>query len=120
MSPMNRKSSTLIGIAVLCAAAFTAAGAIAAAPQDTDTVSSMSVKYLEADLAQPGGAQLLYRRLQGAARRVCHEPDRRQLARYAEFQQCFERAVDDAVAKVNVTALTAYHHRVKIQRTASG
>ena len=118
MSPMNRKSGALIGIVVLCTGAFTAAGAIAA-PQGPAIVSSLNVKYHEADLAQPGGPEFLYRRIQGAARRVCHEPDQRELARYAEYRQCFERAVDNAVAKVNVTALTAYH-RSKTQRTASG
>ena len=119
MSPMNRKSGTLTGIAVLCAAAFTAAGAIAAPRSDTDAVSSMNVKYLEADLARPDGPQFLYRRIQGAARLVCHEPDLRDLSAQTKFQHCFERAVDAAVAKVNVTALTAYH-RSKTQRSAAG
>jgi UrcA family protein len=118
MSPTNRKSGTLIGIAALCAAAFTAAGA-SAAPQDTDLVSSIKLKYFEADLARPGGPELFYRRIQSAARLVCREPDLREVSRHAKFQQCFDHAVDAAVAKVNVTALTAYH-RTRTQRTAAG
>jgi UrcA family protein len=118
MSTLNRKSGTLIGITVLCTAAFAAAG-VSAAPQDFDSVSSQTVTYQEATLSQPGGTQFLYRRIQGAARRVCHEPDLRQLAEYAQFQQCYQQAVDTAVAKINVSTLTAYH-RSRTQRTAAG
>jgi UrcA family protein len=118
MSPINRQSGTLVGVALLCAAAFTAAGA-SAAPQDADSGNSLSVKYEEASLSQPGGTQFLYRRIQGAARRVCQEPDRRELVAYTHYQKCFQKAVDDAVAKVNVSTLTAYH-RSKTQRSAAG
>jgi UrcA family protein len=117
MSPMNRKRH-LIGITALCTAAWMASAAIAA-PEDSYTISSLSVTYHDADLALPDGPQLLYRRIQGAAKLVCHQPDQRELARYTIYRQCFDRAVDAAVAKVNVNALTAYH-RSKTQRTASG
>jgi UrcA family protein len=121
MSPMNRKCG-LAGLtavpamtALLCTAAFMATGAIAA-PQSGD---SIPLSYVPAELTQPEGAQTLYLRIQRVARVVCHEPDIRDLSRYRVYQQCYERAVDDAVAKVNATALTALH-RSKTQRNAAG
>jgi UrcA family protein len=118
MSPMNRKSGTVIGVALLCTAAFTASGAFAA-PTVDQSAPTVHLSYSDASLAKPGGPELLYRRIQGAARRVCHEPDIRELAAHARFQQCFHDAVDTAVAEVNVTTLTAYH-RSKTQRSAAG
>jgi UrcA family protein len=119
MTPTNRKTGTAIGIALLCTAAFTASGAFAAPAQDYSAAPSLHLSYDETLLYRPGGAQLLYRRIEGAARRVCHEPDMRELVRYAQYQQCFHQAVDAAVAEVNVTTLTAHHHS-KTQRTAAG
>ena len=121
MSLMNPKRG-LTGLtpaplmtALLCTAAFVATGAIAA-PQ---TVESVNVSYAAADLTQPDGAQGLYRRIQRAARMVCREPDIRDLTALSLYQRCYERAVDDAVAKVDATALTALH-RSKTQRTRVG
>jgi UrcA family protein len=121
MSLMNPKrgpsslTTAPLMAALLCTTAFVAGGAIAA-PQ---TVESVNVSYMAADLTQPEGARALYLRIQRAARRVCHEPDIRDLAALSMYQRCFDRAVDDAVAKVNATALTAVH-RSKVQRNAAG
>jgi UrcA family protein len=106
MSPMNRKRG-VIGLAVLCTATLAATAAVAA-PQEPD-VPAMTVPYHVTDLSQPGGAEALYARIQRAARDVCSEPDQRELARWEVYKRCFDRAVDSAVAKVNVTALTALH-----------
>src|SRR5260370_22664171 len=86
MSLMNRKrragGEPLTGLSaaplmttLLCTAAFMATGAVAA-PQASD---SINVSYVASDLTQPEGARTLYRRIQGAARMVCHEPDLRDL-----------------------------------------
>jgi len=108
-------AATPLMTAVLCMAAFMATGAIAAA-QD---VESVNVSYVSTDLTQPEGAQKLYRRIQQAARMVCHQPDIRDLANYGIYQRCYEHAVDDAVAKVDATALTALH-RSKTQHSRVG
>ena len=126
MSLMNRKrragGEPLTGLSaaplmttLLCTAAFMATGAVAA-PQASD---SINVSYVASDLTQPEGARTLYRRIQGAARMVCHEPDLRDLVLFSAYQQCYDRAVDEAVAKVNATVLTALH-RSKTQRNAAG
>jgi UrcA family protein len=110
MSPLNRKR----GLAAL-AATFMATGAIAT-PESGD---SRHISYVPAELTQPEAAQRLYLRIQRVARVVCHEPEMRDLSRYRVYQQCYDRAVDNAVANVNATALTALH-RSKTQRNAAG
>lgn len=122
MSTMNRNRGTLTGLAaaplmtaLLCTAAFVTTGAIAAPPSR----ESVHVSYVAADLAQPEAAAALYLRIQRAARRVCHEPDLRMLRDHLLYQQCYDKAVDDAVANVNATALTALH-RSRTHGSAAG
>jgi UrcA family protein len=115
MSGMNHKRGTSIGLALLCSAAVMASGAIA-----RTTTESMNVRYVAADLNTPDGAEKLYQRIRRAARLVCHEPNVRELDEYRLYQQCFDRAVDDAVAKVNSRALTALHRSRTQQHGTAG
>jgi UrcA family protein len=110
---MNRKCGTSTGLVLLCTAAVMATAAIA-----NETVTSIGVSYVATDLANPAGAKALYRRIQRAARLVCQQPDMRELPEYRLYQQCFDRAVDEAVAKVDSSAVTALHHS-KTHSTAS-
>ena len=112
----------LIGLTVapltavlLCAAPFMATGAIAAARAE----DSMQLSYVTGDVTEPEGAKALYLRIQRAAKKVCHAPDLRELPKWEVYQQCYDRAVDNAVAQVGATALTALH-RSKTQRNAAG
>jgi UrcA family protein len=121
MSLINRKRG-LIGLTaaplstvLLCTAAFMATGAIATAQAQ----DSIHLSYVTADLTGPEGAEVLYLHIQRAARTVCHAPDIRELKALAQYQRCYDRAVDDAVAKVGASALTALH-RSKTQRNAAG
>ena len=118
MSPTNRNCGTLAGRAItalLCTAAFTATCAVAAESPS----NAIELSYVKAELSQPESAQLLYKRIQLAARSVCHEPSVRELARYRIYKRCFDEAVDAAVAKVDASTLTALH-RSKMQRCAAG
>jgi UrcA family protein len=123
MSHDNRNRGTLTGLtaaplmaALLCTTAFATTGAIAAAP----TPDEIAVNYVRADLSEPKAARSLYKRIQAAARSVCHEPTYPlELTRYNLYRQCYERAVDAAVAKVDASALTALH-RSRMQRSAAG
>ena len=105
----------LSGLLLLGTAALSSTAALAAAP----AVQTESVNYVQADLADPAAAAALYKRIQRAARSVCEQPFAHEVDRYMEFQKCFDRAVDTAVADVNVTALTALHHK-RVQRLAAG
>ena len=114
MSGMNRKHGTSVGLALLCTAAVMASGAIAA-----PTTDEVSVSYVTADIATPGGAEALYRHIQRAAKMVCHEPNIRELNEYRAYRICYDRAMDAAVAKVDSSALTALH-RSRTQRGTAG
>jgi UrcA family protein len=109
---MNRKRSTLTGLALLCTAAVMTTGAIAG-----ETRESIDVNYVAAELTRPEGAESLYHRIEHAARRVCHEPSGREVGEMHAYRQCFDRAVDAAVAQVNSSALTAVH-RSRTRNTA--
>jgi UrcA family protein len=117
MSLMNRKRG-LTAAPLMTSVAFMTTGAIAA-EHPAVSIESIHVSYVAADLTQPEAAQKLYLQIQRAARRVCHEPSIRDLAAHAAYQQCYDRAVDDAVAKVDASALTALH-RSKTQHSRVG
>jgi UrcA family protein len=103
----NRHFGILSGVILLGTAALSSTVALAA---DPPTVVSLSVKYVKADLENAASAEALYRRIQRAARRVCQEPEVREVDRYRIYEACYDRAVDTAVANVGATALTAVHH----------
>jgi UrcA family protein len=69
----------------------------------------MTVSYADLDLQAAAGAEVLYRRLQSAAQRVCHPLDNGQPMRNFQFQRCYKTALDSAVAQVNKPILTAMH-----------
>ena len=130
MSLMNRRpglTAAPLMTALFCTAAFMATGAIAG-EQTGDTVrvndpilvtDSIAVSYAAADVTRPEAAKALYLHIQRAAKMVCREPDIRDLTGYSVYQRCFDRAVDDAVAKVGESTLTTLH-RSRTQRNAAG
>ena len=91
----------LLGTAMLCSTA-----ALAAEQMEPP---SLSVKYVQADLQDSNSARALYNRIQRAARIVCQQPTAREVDRYRLYESCYDRAVDNAVANVGATALTAVH-----------
>jgi UrcA family protein len=120
MSPLNcnRGAFTRLGAAplmtaLLCSAAFMTTAALGAQP------AHVNVSYVKSDLVNPDAAESLYKRIEAAARTVCQEPSRPELWRQAVYKHCFEKAVDDAVGKVDAIALTAVH-RHRMQRSAAG
>jgi UrcA family protein len=113
--PLTGLSAAPLMTILFCTAAFMATGAVAA----PKTADSINVSYVAADLTQPEAARTLYRRIQRAARLVCHAPEIRDLPAWEEFQRCYDGAVDNAVAKVGASTLTALH-RSKTQRNAAG
>lgn len=107
------------------ALALTTALVWAAVPAHADriegvTVSSaptMRVSYAELDINKPRGLQVLYSRIQHAAKVVCgveHSP--KQLSRHRQATACYNDAIDDAVRQINRPTLTAFH-RAKTRST---
>lgn len=84
------------------------------------TVSSaptIKVSYAELDITKPRGLEVLYSRIQSAAKTVCDvDHSRRELARGRHAMACYKTAIDDAVRQINRPTLTALH-RAKTRAT---
>ena len=82
------------------------------------TVSSaptITVSYAELDINKPRGLEVLYSRIERAAKSVCNfEDSPRQLAQMRQAKACYRTAVDDAVRQINRPTLTALH-RTKVR-----
>jgi len=96
----------LSGLLFLAAAvvAINVAPAIAAEPILT---RSTVVKFDDLNLATDAGAQALYHRITRAAARMCVDASDR-FPKFA-YRDCVQRAVNDAVAKVDRQTLYAVH-----------
>jgi UrcA family protein len=84
-----------------------------------DQVRSIIVRYAELDLSKPHGIDVLYQRIQLAAKQVCRA-DTSVTALYDRASQitCYRDAVERAVRQVNLATLTAFH-RAKTSSTVS-
>lgn len=80
-------------------------------------VRSVIVRYAELDLSKPQGIDVIYRRIQAAAKQVCRA-DTSVTALYDRASQniCYRDAIERAVRQVNLVALTALH-RAKTSST---
>ena len=89
---------------------------VRAAPGKNE-LPSVTVSYFDLDLATPAGVQALYDRMKDAARTVCDSLATREIGRMGLWRDCYEQAVDDAVATVDRPALTALY---QAERTTTG
>lgn len=96
------KLATVIAASIL---SFAALHAQAAAPADTH---SISVQYADLNLDSKAGIVTLYRRIKGAAERVCDEQARERLAAKRSYAVCVELATSAAAARINRPMLTEY------------
>jgi UrcA family protein len=95
------------GIATLCVSGVPAAHA---GPQDQyEKGESTIVKYRDLKLQTPEGAEALYRRIRGAAMKVCGKAVDMHVLNNAIQRDCIERAVAKAVSDVNSQQLTALY-----------
>ena len=108
------RSMALASIVSLAATAPAWSGTL-----DSNATKTEKVSYADLDLSRPEGAKALYRRIQGAARSVCGGEPALDLGQRRIWQDCYNNAVADAVAKVNNPLLTAeYEHRHSPSRIA--
>jgi UrcA family protein len=73
-----------------------------------DQSRSETVKFADLKVDTSAGAEVLYRRIQSAARRVCSY-DATSIQGPSTWQNCVRPTIDAAVAKVNSPQLTALH-----------
>ena len=100
------RTGALSAAAMIASASLFSVGAWAA---DVDAVPAVSVSYEGLDLSTKQGAQILYTRLQGAARQVCSDFDGRELSRRAKWRACYNDALSRAVSQVNQATVTNLH-----------
>jgi UrcA family protein len=107
---MNTKIQTQTTIrpaALLLCAAMTVGGLQATARAAIDDgVKKETVSYADLDLSKPAGAKTLYGRIASAAHRVCAD-SYRDLAMTRWVNTCTDKAIDEAVRKVNSPELSA-------------
>lgn len=101
-------------------AAFVAYAGMAQADRvdrSLNSVPSITISYAELDISKPQGLQVLYTRLERAAKTVCdfdYAP--RDLARVRSAKACYQSALENAVNQINRPTLTALH-RAKMKST---
>ena len=87
-------------------------GTHASAATGMEPLPSVKVTYDTRDLATPEGSAKVYRKIKGAARRVCFEASEVwDGARRAHYYRCYEAALAKAVDDVNSKNLTALHQQ---------
>lgn len=92
------------GAAALWTVSMSASAVSAASDQDRRTET---VHFDDLDLSKPAAAKILYSRIRGAARDVCEYSMNGDWLEREIGHACIEKAIDNAVKKVNTPALTA-------------
>jgi len=91
--------SCIMGAAALCTGVSTSVQA--------EDLPTKTVRFDDLNITETAGAKILYNRIRAAARKVCDVSiDGDPILRLAA-QQCFDKAVDQAVRDVNAPALSA-------------
>jgi len=90
-------------IALLLACVLAASNAVA-----DDQLRSETVKFADLNVNTMAGAEALYRRIYGAARRVCGY-EATSIFSQTTWRNCVRPTVDATVAKANNPLLTALH-----------
>ena len=104
---MNTPIRTKLYTAMYCAFAAAALGAFSTSVEATEDVPSKTVRCDDLDLSTTAGAKALLGRIRAAARDVCElSTDSDPIMRPA-VSACMEKAIDQAVRKVNAPALNA-------------
>ena len=109
----HNKSSSLARSALIAGlAALFVSTASHAAPSDFEKGSSIKVKFGDLDLGTAEGVQVLYQRIEKAARRVCNNDAEPGDPRWhSHWRYCYQTAVAKAVSDVNNQWLTAMHQQ---------
>jgi UrcA family protein len=104
------RSATLFCATLAAAAGLLGATDAMAIDAAAPSTRSVTVNYGDVNLTTPAGASTLYQRLEGAARTVCGDPGR-SLGELRSWKDCYDGAIDGAVAAVNNPMVTAIHHK---------
>ena len=105
---MGLRNSVKVGVLAFALSS----GAAFANLSDRD-MEMVSVSYAELDISKPAGAEVLYDRLQRAAKEVCGLNVRPSSAFYAvnaaDWKACYEVALSRAVAEIDAPLVKEQH-----------
>ncbi len=104
---------------VSCAALGLVLATLPAEATDEIVTQSTVVRFADLDLNKIEGARELYSRIEKAARKVCNRAEFPRAGQWSSFRECYDKAVDEAVAKVNRPMLAALHHDATSRGTSS-
>jgi len=104
-SPFSQRNA-LIGLAL---ASTGLAGGLAHAEGAHSQFKTVVVRYADLNLDNPDGAQVLYQRIKRAARQACGSAVVDDLPQFAHYRECYNTAVENAVATVQSNRVTELH-----------
>ena len=108
MNTMTTVSRFRTAIAIALFGTASSFAVLPAVAEDSDPPQT-TVKYGDLNVAGPEGATVLYARIRRAAKNVCSQFDGDRLDVYGQREACINKAIFDAVAKVNAPALSALY-----------
>jgi UrcA family protein len=103
---------------VLGAAAISALFGFAIPAQADVAAKQLVVQFQDLDLTRQQDVKRLYSRLRSAARTVCSPLDGRTQFERAQYRECQDQSLNNAVSEVNVPQLTRLHGSDENQRIA--
>jgi UrcA family protein len=103
---MNTNIRTKLYAALCCAFGSGAVCAPSTSAQAQE-VQSKVVRFADLDITKPAGAKVLYGRIRAAAHEVCDQSAGSDPILRPAVHACIDKAIDDAVRKLNAPALTA-------------
>jgi UrcA family protein len=107
MNTMNTVSRFRTIIAAALFGTLASSFAVSPAVADSSIPPQTTVKYEDLNIASPEGAAVLYSRIRRAAKNICSRIDGDGFDAYGQRQVCINKAMLDAVTKVNAPALSA-------------
>lgn len=105
---MSSNVTALSRVSVAFATAMLLAFVAVSNAQADEQVRSETVKFGDLNVGSPSGVEALYKRIHGAAQRVCFDDS--MLVRSAS-RACARKAEAAAIEKVNLPQLTAYYQK---------
>jgi UrcA family protein len=109
---MKWKGGNCAGVVLITAVVFTTGAMAKPEPDATVVIETQSLRYSPVHVAEPAGAAELYARMRVVARKVCARlwtGQHRPLANAVAERECADRAISDAVAAINLPAVTVVH-----------
>lgn len=105
-SSIDSRGPALAILAVACLAIASQSIRAADLPANSEPVKT-TVTFGDLNLGHSEGVEQLYRRIAGAAQRVCGSLDGRSVRENLQFSVCLKQSIARAVAAVDQPALTA-------------